>query len=139
MSLELQLFQIYNGRSLLYVSKERVIIKEEILLLKIHNGLKEGKDYYESTRGNWKINQKRFDHIQYVVGMSRGKVVCAFTPTKWSIVEEGTETGRKYFEGTEATTELLTQFQHHEEKLLKKFGTGQSVAYAYMTDIDHSI
>jgi hypothetical protein len=27
-------------------------MKEEVLILKIHNGLKDGKDYYNATRGN---------------------------------------------------------------------------------------
>lgn len=112
---------------------------EEILLLKIHNGLKDGKDYYEATLGNWKVNKKRFDHIQYVVGINRGKVVCAFKPIKWNIVEEGTEAGRKYFEGVEITKVVLAKFQYNEEKLMKKFGTGQSVAYAYMSDINYAI
>lgn len=114
-------------------------MKEEILILKIHNGLKQGKDYYEATKGNWKINKKRFEHIKYVVGINRGRVVCAFEPIKWNIVEEGKESGRKNFEGVETTKALLSTFQSKENLLMKKFGTGQSVAYAYMTDINISI
>lgn len=30
-------------------------MKEEIVLLKIHNGLKDGKDHYEATRKHWRI------------------------------------------------------------------------------------
>ena len=111
-------------------------MKEEILILKIHNGLKDGKDYYETKRRNLKVTKKRFDHIKYVVGINRGKVICAYEPIKWKIVEEGTEAGRKKFEGVEATTALLATFQYNEDQLMKKFGTGQSVAYAYMTDIN---
>ncbi|MEK4538096.1 hypothetical protein NST21_22575 [Peribacillus sp. FSL K6-1552] len=110
-------------------------MKEEVLMLKIHNGLKDGKDYYEATRGNWKVNKKRFDHIKYVIGINRGKVICAFEPIRWKTVEVGSNAGRKNFEGVEATTALLSTFQHNEDLLMKKFGRGQSVAYAYMTDI----
>lgn len=53
-------------------------MKEEILLLKIHNALKEGKDYYEATRGNWKINKGRIPYIQYVVGISAEKLFVHF-------------------------------------------------------------
>ena len=112
-------------------------MKEEILLLKIHNALKEGKDYYEATRGNWKINKGRIPYIQYVVGISGGKVVCAFQPSKWEIIEEGSEKGRKRFEGTEAPLEILKKLQKVEEKVLKKFGRGSAVAYITLTEIDN--
>lgn len=111
-------------------------MKEEILLLKIHNALKEGKDYYEATRGNWKINKDRIPYIQYVAGVSDGKVVCAFQPSKWEIIEEGSEKGRKRFEGTEAPLEILKKLQKAEEKVMKKFGRGSAVAYISLSELN---
>lgn len=111
-------------------------MKEEIMLLKIHNALKEGKDYYEAVHGNWKIDKRRFDYIQYVAGINQGKVVCEFQPSKWHIVEEGPEKGRKYFEGSEAPEEMLSKLQRVEEKLLKKFGRGSAVAYISLSELN---
>ncbi|WP_202078862.1 hypothetical protein [Caldalkalibacillus salinus] len=110
----------------------------EILLLKIHNGLKDGKDYYEATRGNWKLDKRRPQYIQYVVGINRGKVVCAFQPTKWGIVEEGTEKNRKFFDGIEAPAEVLLRFQSSTEQIIKKFGTGSPVAYTSFEEINNT-
>lgn len=110
-------------------------MKEEVLLLKIQNALKEGKDYYESTRGNWKINESRLPHIQFVAGVSQGKVVCTFVPSKWEIIEEGAEKGRKRFEGVEAPNEVLFKLQKREEKVLKKFGRGSAVAYISLSEL----
>jgi hypothetical protein len=36
---------------------------EELFLLKIHNGLKDAKNYYEATRGNWKISEKGWNQL----------------------------------------------------------------------------
>ncbi|MDR7079553.1 hypothetical protein J2Y03_004611 [Neobacillus niacini] len=110
-------------------------MKEEILLLKIHNGLKEGKSYYEALRGNWKISEKRFQSIKYVAGINRGKVVCIFQPTNWSIISEGQEKGRKVFDGIEAPNNILLDLQESEELLLKKFGSGSPVAYVSLKEI----
>jgi hypothetical protein len=110
-------------------------VKEEILILKIHNGLKDWKNFYEATRGNWKINKARLTHVKYVIGINRGKVVCAFEPIKWMIIEEGSDAGRKRFDGKEVTSELLKNFQDNEQSLLRRFGSCQAVAYCYMNDI----
>ncbi|NMH72534.1 hypothetical protein HF078_05555 [Bacillus sp. RO2] len=108
---------------------------EELLLLKIHNGLKDGKNHYEATRGNWRISQKRFDTITLVAGINRGKVECLFKPKKWGIVEAGTDKGRKFFEGEEGPSDLLLRLQNSEEQLLKKFGTGSPVAYIDLNEL----
>lgn len=55
-------------------------MKEEILLVKIHNSLAEGKSDYEATRGNWRMSKHRFPYIQYVAGVHHGKVVSVFQP-----------------------------------------------------------
>ncbi|MEI4770485.1 hypothetical protein WAX74_12645 [Psychrobacillus sp. FJAT-51614] len=112
-------------------------MKEEILLLKIQNALKERKDYYEATRGNWKINKSRLPFIQYVAGISGGKVVCAFQPSKWEVIEYGTEKGRKRFEGNEVPSEILVKLQKKEEQVLRKFGRGSAVAYISLTEIEN--
>lgn len=111
-------------------------MKEEILMLKIHNGLKDGKDFYEATRGNWKIKKMRFEYIQYVVGIDRGKVICIFEPERWFIIENGPEKGRKYFKGKESRKELLLKFKAVEEHLLKKIGSGSAIAYEFLSEIN---
>lgn len=111
-------------------------MKEELLLLKIHNALNEGKGYYEATHGNWKVSNNRLDYIQYVVGFNRGKIVCVFQPTRWGVIEEGQERGRKYFEGKEASEDLLSKLQCAEGNLFRKFGSGNPVAYAFISDIE---
>lgn len=112
-------------------------MKEEILLLKIQNALKEGKDYYEATRGNWKINESRIPYIQYVAGVSGGKIVCLFQPSSWEIIEDGSEKGRKRFEGKEAPSEILTKLQKEQEQVLKKFGRGSAVAYISLVELEN--
>ena len=111
-------------------------MKEEILLLKIHNAIKEGKDYYQSVQGNWKMNAKRIPSIKYVVGIDKQKVVCVFVPTEWHIIQEGTEKGRKYFVGVEASNEILLNMKTKDEQLLKKFGTGSAIAYASISELE---
>jgi hypothetical protein len=111
-------------------------VKEEILLLKIQNALKEGKDYYEATSGNWKINENRFPYIKLVAGVSKGKIVCLFEQIKWVFIKKGTERGRKRFEGKEASLDTLNNLQNAEEKVLKKFGSGSAVAYISLSEID---
>jgi len=111
-------------------------MKEEILLLKIQNALKEGKDFYEATSGNWKMDKRRWPYIQYVAGVNEGKVVCAFQPSKWEVIEEGMDKGRKRFDGIEAPAEILTKLQRAEEQVLKKFGSGSAVAYISLAELD---
>lgn len=111
-------------------------MKEEILLLKIHNAIKEGKDHYQAVCGNWKMSEKRLPYIQYVAGINNKKVVCVFKPIKWSVIEEGPEKGRKCFKGTEAANEVLLQLQAKEEQLIKKFGSGSAIAYASSSELE---
>lgn len=66
-------------------------MKEEILLLKIHNAIKEGKDYYQSVQDNWKMNAKRLPFIKYVVGIDNQKIVCVIELPEWYIIHEGPE------------------------------------------------
>lgn len=110
-------------------------MKEEILLVKIHNALKDGNNYYEATRGNWRVNKMRLGHIQYVVGISCGKIVCAFTPYGWNVIKEGTKAERKYFDGIEVSKEILSKLQNSEDILIGKFGARQSIAYASLSEV----
>ena len=110
-------------------------MKKDLLLLKIHKAVNEGKDFFEATRGNWKVSKKRFDYIQYVVGVNRGKIVCAFRPTKWDIIDDGRDKGRAFFDGLDAPKEVLIKLQNAEDQLLKKFGSGNPVAYAMYSEI----
>ena len=105
------------------------------MLLKIHNGLKDGKDHYEATRKHWRISKKRIESIQYAVGINRGKVECAFQPVRWGVVEEGKEKGRLYFEGSEASSDIIHKLQCAQDQLLKKFGSGNPVAYISLSEL----
>lgn len=111
-------------------------MKEEILLLKIHNTINEGKDYYQSVQGNWKMNAKRLPNIKYVVGIDKKKVVCVYIPTEWHIIQDGPDKGRKYFVGSEGSNEILSSMQTKEKELLKKFGTGSAIAYASLSEVE---
>jgi hypothetical protein len=111
-------------------------VKEEILLVKIHNTLAEGKDHYEATRGNWRMSKHRFPYIQYVVGVHHGKIVCVFQPEEWEIIEEGPDKGRKRFAGTKASSEVLKKLQMVEDKVMRKFGSGNAIAYLSLEELD---
>lgn len=111
-------------------------MKQEILMVKIHNALKQGKSHYEGTRGKWKISKARLEHIQYVVGVDKGEVACAYHPINWYQVEEGTEIGRSFFEGKEVDIILLSKMQESNELLINKFGRGQAIAYASLSEIE---
>lgn len=111
-------------------------MKEEILLLKINKALIEGKNHYESTRKHWIIKRQRTEFIQYVAGFNKGKLECVFQPTKWDVVEEGEDKGRLFFEGVEAPLELLRKFQCYEDILFQKFGSGNPVAYATISELE---
>jgi hypothetical protein len=111
-------------------------MKQEILMVKIHNALKEGKSHYEATRGKWRINKARLDYIQYVVGVDQGEIVCAYKPINWFQVEEGNERGRSFFEGEDVDVKHFSKMQESSVLLTKKFGRGQALAYASLSDIE---
>lgn len=111
-------------------------------MVKIHHALREGKDFYEATRGNWKASLRRLeDNVQYVVGIKEQKVVCVFEPQQWHVIEESEakvpqDVGRMYFDGSEATDDILARLQKSEATLLKKFGSGAAIAYTSLDELD---
>lgn len=111
-------------------------MKQEILMVKIHNGLKDGKTPYEATRKHWKMNTDRHPYIKYVIGLDRKKVVSVFEPVNWYIVKDGPEKGRSYFEGLEAGNEVYSLIHASKELLMNKFGSGAAIAYASLTDLE---
>ncbi|GMN99857.1 hypothetical protein [Parageobacillus thermoglucosidasius] len=111
-------------------------MKEEILLVKIHNTLAEGKDHYEATRGNWRMSKHRFPYIQYVAG--------------WDIMEKSfvsfsLKSGRLFKKdlirgtGTEASSELLKKLQMVEDKIMRKFGSRNAIAYLSLEELDQLV
>ncbi|MFC3749206.1 hypothetical protein [Paenibacillus sp. GCM10012306] len=110
-------------------------MREEIVLFKIHRGLRE-RNHYEATRKHWRMNKNRIEHIKYAVGIDQGKVVCVFEPTSWEVVEEGEYKGKLKFEGTDAGHEIFNKLQLAQGQLLKKFGRGNPVAYISLSEID---
>lgn len=111
-------------------------MNEEIVLLKIHKALQDDKDHYEATRKNWKISLRRTESIQYAVGINRGKVECVYQPLKWHVIEDGVDKGRLYFEGSESSAEIILKLQYAEEHLLKKFGSGNPIAYISLSELE---
>ncbi|MEH7415027.1 hypothetical protein V7266_07045 [Neobacillus drentensis] len=77
-------------------------MENEILAVKIQNAVnKDGKDYYEATRGNWLANKNRVQKVQFVAGILNKKVVCVYKPLTWQTVEENGKK-RHRFDGEEA-------------------------------------
>ncbi|ASS73623.1 hypothetical protein CIG75_00605 [Tumebacillus algifaecis] len=111
-------------------------MKEGIVMLKIHNGLKDGKSHYDAICGHWRTAAGRLKFIQYTVGINRWNFVCVFKPSIWGYVETGHEKGRKYFEGVEAPVDMLSKLQEAEVKLLQKFGRGRELAYAFLSEVE---
>ncbi|OQP05156.1 hypothetical protein B1690_14275 [Geobacillus sp. 46C-IIa] len=110
-------------------------MREESMLVKIHGTLAEGKDDYEATRGNWRINERRLPYIQYVVGVNHGKIVCAFLPKKWETIEEGGRR-KKRFEGVEASVEILQKLRQKESKIVRKFKGQNPVRYLSLDELE---
>ncbi|OMD41125.1 hypothetical protein [Paenibacillus odorifer] len=110
-------------------------MKEEIVLFKIHKGLKD-RDHYEATRKHWRMSKKRIDYIKYAVGINQGKVECVYQPTSWVVVEEGELKGRLQFEGSEASSDIIHKLQRVQDQLLKKFGAGNPVAYISLSEVE---
>jgi hypothetical protein len=76
-------------------------MKEEELILRIYKVLRMVK----TIRA---IGEIRFDHIRYVIGLNRDKVICAFELIKWNIVEVRKETRRINFEGVEVNYKIVS-------------------------------
>jgi hypothetical protein len=110
-------------------------VKEEIVLVKIHHTLAEGKDYYEAIRGNWLISERRFPYIQYVVGINHGKIVCAFRPEKWETIEEKGQKKRR-FEGVEAPVEILQKLRRKESEIARRFKGQNPVRYLSLDELE---
>jgi hypothetical protein len=67
--------------------------------------------------------------------VDQGEIVCAYKPINWFQVEKGTEIGRSFFEGEDVDGKHLLKIQESSELLTKKFGRGQALAYASLSDI----
>ncbi len=113
----------------------------DVLLVKIQNALADGQSLYEATRQSWKISQTGLSDIKYVVGISGGRVVSAYEPTTWHLIdneeaEVPEDVGRNRFDGDEAPSEVMLKFQRAKRLLLSKFGQGAAIAYASLEEID---
>ncbi|WP_462410646.1 hypothetical protein [Neobacillus sp. Marseille-QA0830] len=102
---------------------------KEVLAVKIHNAVhKDGKDYYEATRGNWRANKDRACAVEYVIGILDQQVVCAYKPDSWETIEESGKQ-RQRFEGKEVDQATFNRLKEMEEELLKGFGSQASISY----------
>lgn len=124
-----------KNRNMFNEQKEEKYVKEEIMLVKIHNTLADGKDYYEATRGNWLVSARRFPYIQYVVGVNRGKIVCAFIPEQWETIEEGGRR-KKRFEGVEASLEILQKLRQKESEIVRIFRGKNPIKYLSLDKLE---
>ncbi|MEH7085422.1 hypothetical protein V7139_22150 [Neobacillus drentensis] len=107
-----------------------------ILAVKIKRAINENRvDLYEATRGNWKAAKENCntDTVGYVVGIYEGKVLSAYRPTRWySVIEDGTDSVRRRFEGTPVDKDLFEIFKKNEEKIINSFGHGAAISYVEM-------
>lgn len=102
---------------------------KEVLSVKIQNAVrKDGKDYYEATRGNWRANEKRARAVEYVIGILDKQVVAVYKPEKWETVEEN-EKKRQRFEGEEADQSTFNRFKEMETEIVNGFGNGAAISY----------
>lgn len=62
-----------------------------------------------------------------------------FLSFKWNIVAEDPEKKGEYFEDSEAPEEMLSKLQRVEERLLKKFELGSSVAYISLSELNNTL
>lgn len=111
-------------------------LQEDILFVKIQTALREGKSYYDSTRGNWKVSHQRIPHLKYVVGVSNKVIVCSYQVEQWHIVEAGEDENRLQFEGKETTFDFYHFLKNHEEFILNKFGVGSEKAYTSLEELE---
>ncbi|MGG4468468.1 hypothetical protein ABER68_10600 [Paenibacillus alvei] len=104
-------------------------MNNSVLAVKIHNAIqKDGKDYYEATRGNWRASKVRARKVNYVLGVLNKQVVCVYRPLSWeTVVENGIE--RQRFEGEEVDQATFNMIKSQENAILKGFGRGQSISY----------
>lgn len=101
----------------------------EILAVKIQNAVKkDGKDYYEATRGNWRANKARVLKVEYVAGILNKEVVCVYKPVKWQTVEEHGKK-RQRFKGEEVNQHTFNKIKEMEQDILKGFGSGAAISY----------
>ncbi|PLT31023.1 hypothetical protein [Peribacillus deserti] len=104
-------------------------MKKEVLAVKIKNAVhKDGKDYYEATKGDWRAARDRVRKVEYVIGVLDKEVVCVYKPLVWETVEKN---GRKRqrFEGKEVDKSTFNTFKDMQDDILKGFGVGASISY----------
>ncbi|MBY6054700.1 hypothetical protein [Cytobacillus firmus] len=105
-------------------------MSKEILAVKIQNAVKkDGKDYYEATRGNWRANKERVRKVEYVIGVMNKEVVCVYKPLSWDTVEENGKK-RQRFEGEEVSQSTFNRIKNMEEAIIKGFGSGAAISYS---------
>lgn len=104
-------------------------MKNEILAVKIQNAVKkDGKDYYEATRGNWRANKTRAQKVEYVAGVLDKEVVCVYKPVTWeTIVENGKN--RQRFNGVEVNQDTFYRIKGMEQDIVNGFGNGAAISY----------
>ena len=96
---------------------------ENILAVCLNKSYKEGittLHLYEITRRAWRVNIKRVQKIEYVLGVYKGDIKSVYRVKEWKICEENNK--RKYFIGEPIEEELKT-------KLEEKYNNGNKIKF----------
>ncbi|MCH5234825.1 MAG: hypothetical protein J1E16_05985 [Muribaculaceae bacterium] len=62
-------------------------LKDKLLAISLNQSL-EGPSLYERVRGNWKLNRKRVEKVDYVLAVYDRVIIGVFKPEKWEEVED---------------------------------------------------
>lgn len=62
-------------------------LKDRLLVITLNQSL-EGPSLYERVRGNWNLNRKRVEKVDYVLAVYDGVIIGVFKPEKWEVVED---------------------------------------------------
>lgn len=81
------------------------IIPERLICFNVTKSIRDWDrgSIYECVRKYWRMSKAKAELADYCLGVSYGKVVSVYRPTKWAVVEEGEYEGRLMFEGEEIT------------------------------------
>lgn len=103
----------------------------EVLMVKIHKALKDGKSHYDATRAAWKVG-RRAENVKYVCGVVSNKIDCVFEPTEWYIVQCDNGSSRRCFNGVDAPVEIQNKLIGQSVK--ERFGYSEK-SYANLDEL----
>ncbi len=123
-------------------------MSDEILLVKMHDSLEKLKSedgilsslhYKIATGGNWKTQSDKSLNLKYIVGFNHSELVAAYEITHvFELLKapDENEIGRSRFDGNKVSNEIFSKLKENENMLVEKFGSGQSIAYASLIELN---